>query len=311
MRIGLVRYLNARPLDYGLRQSAANPAPAGNPTQDSRSSGADSGTQAAELTGQDNTQTGTEFQLIEEIPSRLFQMLSAGELDAALISSVECLRNAERFGYCPSVGVCARDAAYSIVYIRRRDSKTESDPDAASADAARRFARPVRRILADAGSRSSIALLQSLYFRANGVLPSIEIERPEHIARRLGPEDGGLLIGDGALEFLDSRRAADVSDVFETIDLGRWWRESEDLPFVFALWAYPRERPLADELFEQSLAAGEREMDRIIDAAERDDARRYLTQNLHYRIGPDERRALERFRQRLTEAGLLDSDRIG
>lgn len=296
MRIGLVRYLNARPLDYGLRSTVR--VPTNNPPLQAASDERES-----KLTGQD---TSTELELIEEIPSRLFQMLRDRELDAALISSVECLRNPDLFGYCSTVGVCARREAYSIVYIRRRS------PDPAAGVAAldsRNFVTPVRRILADTGSRSSIALLQSLYFRANGVLPIIETRAPETIAEQVGPEDGGLLIGDGALQFLDQLRESSEPE-FEILDLAQWWSESEGLPFVFALWAYPRNRPVADHIFEASLAAGEQNMDRIVAEARRSDAEHYLTKNLHYRLGTAERSALQRFHQRLTEADLLFSDHI-
>ncbi|MCR9142029.1 MAG: hypothetical protein NXI24_07240 [bacterium] len=315
MRIGLVRYLNARPLDFGLREAVRVPT-ANAPLQSALVA------EARKLTGQATASESTESrtatssnpesqpglpQLIEEIPSRLFRMLRDRELDAALISSVECLRNPERFGYCRTVGVCARREAYSIVYIRRRSRA--ADGKSSDTASARDFASPVRRILADTGSRSSIALLQSLYFRANGQLPVIETENPERIADRLEVDDGGLLIGDGALQFLDRVRSGGAPD-YEILDLARWWYESEGLPFVFALWAYPLDRPLADRIFEDSLAAGERHMDRIIAAAERPDARAYLTENLHYRLGPEERAALERFRQRLTEAGLMLDDEI-
>ncbi|MEQ9363659.1 MAG: MqnA/MqnD/SBP family protein, partial [Leptospirales bacterium] len=289
--------LNARPLDYGLREAVRVP------TNQPALQGALAG-DGERLTGQDSARASLE--LVEEIPSRLYAMLRDRELDAALISSVECLRNPERFAYCATVGVCARREAYSIVYIRRRRSGRGADPRSVPA---RDFTTPVRRILADTGSRSSIALLQSLYFQANGVLPVIETESPERIAARLGPDDGGLLIGDGALDFLD-RTGAESEPAFEILDLARWWHESEGLPFVFALWAYPIERPLADRVFEESLAAGEANMDRIIAAADRGDARSYLTDNLHYRLGPLELSALERFRQRLAEAGLLTTDRI-
>ena len=284
MRIGLVRYLNARPLDYGLRSAAdlhASGSTAGDAPEILRSFF--SGAGSAGLT------------LIEETPSQLFQMLRAGQLDAALISSVECLRNPDLFGYCPTVGVCARSEVYSIVYIRRRTTGPVH------------FESPVRRILADSGSRSSIALLEALYFQANGVLPEIQSEEPDRIVERLGPDEGGLLIGDGALRFLDQMRDHPDSTI-EHLDLAGWWHRSEQLPFVFALWAYPKSRPVPDAVFEASLTAGENNITAIIAAAGRSDARRYLTENLHYRLGLSECAALQRFHERLAAAGLLGPD---
>jgi predicted solute-binding protein len=153
-----------------------------------------------------------------------------------------------------------------------------------------------------------VALLQALYYRVNGELPRVETERPERIPERLGPEDGGLLIGDGALQFRAAcagREAAGEAPEFTIFDLGRWWHETEGLPFVFALWAYPRNKALPDRLFEDSLSAGEERIEEIIATAGWAGARRYLTENLHYRLGPPELAALVRFRERLATAGLL------
>ena len=62
IRVGAVSYLNARPLYYGLSDLAH------------------------------------EIELVLEVPSRLSDMLAAGELDVALIPSVEYLRGAH-LGY--------------------------------------------------------------------------------------------------------------------------------------------------------------------------------------------------------------------
>lgn len=261
MRIGLVRYLNARPLDHGFRTSAPG--------------------------------TPASVECIEEIPSRLYAMLGAGDLDAALISSVECLRNRERFGFCRTVGVCTRTAADSILYLQRKSSYNSSP----------RPLRPVTGVLADVGSRTSVALLQVLYHAGNAALPEITPLSPAEIPDRLDENSGGLLIGDGALAFLD--RPAEDRERFEVYDLARLWYESEGLPFVFALWAYPRNAAVDDAIFEASLAAGETAIDEIIAAAAYPDARRYLTEILHYRVSADDLRGLERFRERLAACDLL------
>ena len=85
MRLGLVKHLNAHPLDYGFREDGVH-------------------------------------DLIEDTPARLYAMLAEGELDAALISSVECLRNEHRFGYCDTVGVCCHGALKSILYFEANEA---------------------------------------------------------------------------------------------------------------------------------------------------------------------------------------------
>ncbi len=173
---------------------------------------------------------------------------------------------------------------------------------------------PAARVFADTGSRSSLALLQSLYYRDYEQLPEIVTAEPEQIPGLLEQDDAGLLIGDGALRFLaehEENRAR-----FICTDLATWWRRRTGLPFVFALWAYPLHAAdvealeSLDALFEASLAAGEAAFEQIVAAADPQlsrslDARRYLSENLHYRLGLPERAALAEFRGALAAARLL------
>ncbi|MCB1169643.1 MAG: menaquinone biosynthesis protein [Leptospiraceae bacterium] len=254
MKIGLVKHLNAHPLDHGFRKSGKH-------------------------------------DLVEDTPARLYAMLSEGALSTALISSVECLRNRHRFGYCSSVGVCCDGPLRSILYFEAAENPADSLPSAAG------------RVFADNGSRSSVALLQVLYQANTGELPNIQSTEPEKIPDLVlqNPRDGGLLIGDAALRF--SLRE-DIHR-FRIRDLGQWWKETEGLPFVFALWAYPVEAPLEDSLFEASLDVGLRQMDEIIEASEFGFARQYLTELLHYRLDTPEWKALRRFQERLQALDLL------
>lgn len=274
-RLGLVQFLNARPLDQGFRERAA---------------------------------AGEDIELSEDTPAELFRRLQAGELDAALISSVECLRNAERLGFCEAVGVAARWQVRSILYIRPLASEERGSPD----DPAERPATlkddgpaargtPVECIYADSASRSSIALLECLYARERGALPQVETLPAAEIPRRCldearaGRSVGGLLIGDNALDFSQGEQR----DRFAAHDLASWWREREELPFVFALWAYPRKRPLPDAFFLESLERGLAQLADIAGESSYPGAQEYLGELLHYRLDAADRAGLARFRERL------------
>ncbi|MCB1140180.1 MAG: menaquinone biosynthesis protein [Leptospiraceae bacterium] len=254
MKIGLVKHLNAHPLDHGFRKSGKH-------------------------------------DLVEDSPARLYAMLSEGSLSTALISSVECLRNRHRFGFCSSVGVCCDGELRSILYFEAADNSAAALPSGNGT------------VFADSGSRSSVALLQVLYHTSRGALPDIRSTDPEKIPEMVlkSPGTGGLLIGDAALRF--SMRD-DIQD-FRIRDLGQWWKEVEGLPFVFALWAYPLEATLEDSLFEGSLEVGLKRMEEIIEASEFDFARQYLTELLHYRLDTPEWKALQRFQERLQALDLL------
>ncbi len=246
MRLGLVRFLNARPLDYGIRQAF----PSGD--------------------------------LLEETPARLVAELLAGRLDGALISSVECFRHADRLDFYPGVGVCARGAVRSILFFTRR----------AAGDPAR---AELERVFVDQGSRSSVALLEIL-LRTNGrPLPRFEEQAPALIPDLVDAHSGGLLIGDAALNFRHDPRSLD----FECRDLATWWYEREALPFVFALWAFPRERPLSADLFENSLDQGLAHLEKIAAGFPYPDALEYIRDVLHYRLDADDLRSLAVFRERL------------
>ena len=261
MRLGLVQYLNARPLDYGFRQDAL---------------------------------ANRSFQLYPDTPANLYRQLLAGELDAALISSVECLRNRDRLGFCSQVGVCSEARVASILYLKQPQSSLSPDD----------FVRhPAPTILVDSGSRSSVALLSSLLLEQGSSLPQIIPTDPQLIVEQIDQDHDGLLIGDSALHFAADRR----SEQFWIKDLAQWWHEQEGLPFVFALWAYPLEKILPDKLFVDSYLSGEAAIETIASQSSSSfpGALEYLQKNLHYRMGERELRSLQRFEQRLKQRQLL------
>jgi len=248
MRFGLVRFVNARPLDLGLKE---------------------------------NTDGHT---LIEATPAELFTLLQSKELDAALISSVECLRNRETLDTCMTVGICALHQVTSILYLA---------PSLSS--------RP-ETIFADNGSRTSVALLQLLFQLEYGYLPRMVPTPPETVIKKVANnEGGGLLIGDAALRFYYASRSTPI----EVRDLAEWWYSRERLPFVFALWAYPKERPVDHSIFERSCDYGMEHIESIVEHSDMPHVREYLTRTLHYRLTDDDHKSLERFNSLLSETDLL------
>lgn len=252
MRLGLVRYLNARPLDFAF---------------------------------QTDTERCTGVTCHPDTPARLVEQLLAGELDAALISSVECFRNADRLAWCDSVGVASESEVQSLLYLRRECDDLDI---------------PVKRIYLDEGSRTTVALVRLLYLRRFGHLPECVSLPPEEIPAKLDADTAGLLIGDAALSMFRSPAG------FHFHDLVTWWRSETGLPFVAALWAYPKEKAalFTGGFFESSLEWGLARMDEIL-ARYGEEYRNYLTEALHYRLTAEDRRALAVFSGLLQEKGLL------
>ncbi len=149
--------------------------------------------------------------LVQAPPTALIERLRAGELDAALVSSIEAIA---RPGYsvAAGLGIACKHEIRSVRAFRRRGV-------------------PVRSVGVDRSSATSVALLRLLLAR----LPASErAAQPEFAAiaptRRPDdlPHDLVLLIGDDGL-------AADPGSR-EVWDLGAHWRAWTGLPFVFAVW---------------------------------------------------------------------------
>ncbi len=252
VKIGLVKFLNARVLDAFFRSEKGR----------------------------------EKYEVLVDTPARLFAALRDGQLDAALISSVECLRNPGRFGYCKTVGVCALNEVKSILYIEKKSERNPNYP---------------QKVLGDDGSRTSHTLLDILIQSTTGRRVQIAGEKPELIPEKISVDTAGLLIGDEALRFHERRDREN----FYCRDLAEWWYETEKLPFVFALWAYPADRPVPDQIFEESLSYGEAHIEEIVRDCGFIGAKKYLTENLHFRLGPDDERSLQVFRERLAALDLL------
>lgn len=225
MRIGIVKHLNARPLTYYFENSS-------------------------------------EYDIISENPSVLVELLKAGELDLALISSIECERNKAVLSYSKQVGVCAKNFVRSVLFYRNRNESKLPEV-----------------IYTDSGSRASVALLQCLFYLEHMLTLNVIPTKAEEIQLMMKKSEGShLLFGDHALLHTTSKD-------YEIIDLASWWNEVTGLYFCFAFWAYPKERPVSDELLLKSLTIGLDNLDKIIQNEMRLPTAivdRYLRHELHY-----------------------------
>jgi len=176
IRIGAVSYLNARPLYYGLGRYAP------------------------------------QFKLSMDVPSRLAEQLAAGELDVALIPSVEYLRGASR-GYeiIPGFAIAARGPVRSVKLFSRVPWER------------------IERLALDAGSRTSQVLARIWLDEQYGVRPPRVEELPLGVSALESTADAVLVIGDRAMRVPHNS----FNDV---VDLGDAWHILTGLPFVFALW---------------------------------------------------------------------------
>ncbi len=252
IKIGAVSYLNAKPLYYRLNEFAA----------------------------------GVELSM--DVPSRLADRLAEGDLDVALVPSVEYLRGAEK-GYeiLSGFAIAARGAVRSVKLFSRVPRER------------------VERLALDEGSRTSQVLARIWLDAHHGVRPGRIESLPVGVPVLESTADAVLVIGDRAMRTPDAPFHA-------VVDLGEAWRAMTGLPFVFALWVV---RPGAElgalpDALARCRAEGLAEAGRL--AAEHgprlgldiQTCYEYLTKNLSYDLGEPEVAGLRRFAGMAAERGL-------
>jgi chorismate dehydratase len=217
-------------------------------------------------------------ELVYDYPSRLADALATGELDIALVPSAEVMRNLD-WVIVSDACIGCRGPVLSVKLLFRVPPGE------------------VQTLALDEGSRTSAALAQVLLKEIHGVIPRLT-------ALPLGCEpseadadaDAVLVIGDRAIRSADG--------VFtEAWDLGDRWCRWTELPFVFAMWVA---RPGVDtSAAERALAvARDNGLAHLTQIAREQSAvmnlpyelvYEYLSRNLHFVMGPGERRGLELF----------------
>jgi chorismate dehydratase len=233
-----------------------------------------------------DTQTDL-FDLRFDVPSRCATLLHDGGIDLGMIPSIEYLRGPEPYRIVPDLGIVSSGEVASVALFSRV-------PMAG-----------VRRIGLDTSSRTSASLTRVLCREAWGIDPVFE-PVPPGVAAAVEGCDAALLIGDPAL-FLEHEAAG-----LTKIDLGAEWTRVTGLPFVWAFWAgRPGAIDAADVAALQAARdQGVRDSDRIAGAycgaSRADVCRRYLRENIQYRLGDRERQGLRRYYELAAEHGLVE-----
>jgi chorismate dehydratase len=246
LRVGCVKYLNARPLIHGWPG-----------------------------------------EVILDYPSVLCDQLAHAQLDIALVSSFEFLRN-PIYRIVDGISISSRGPVYSVIVAYRGEL---SD---------------LEQIQLDPAAETSVNLLRCLLGEAK-LHPRFVSGSASSVTKRCGQ----LLIGDQAIRF---RR--DHEDDVCFWDLGEQWQSLMDLPFVYALWLVRPEvtnvQPIADCL----RALRDTNLDRIDDLVAGQKSfnaafcKRYYRQHLRFSFGKNERKGLRAFQKLCEKHGLLPKREI-
>lgn len=258
LRIGCVKYLNARPLIHGWR--------------------------------------GVEF----DHPSDLCKRLANGELDVALVSSFEFLRN-PIYRIVDGVSISSDGPVYSVV-VAHRGALSE-----------------IEEIELDPASQTAVNLLRCLLRErhlnprlvegSTGILPMGQAGVSPAVAQPAF--DARLLIGDHAIQFRQNH-----PHEFHFWDLSDEWKKLVGLPFTYALWLIRPEvadaKAIADRLRTlrhenlanlEDVIAGEKEFDPEF-------CRRYYCDYLQFNFGEAERNGLQTFASLCAKHGFVAKDKL-
>jgi chorismate dehydratase len=246
LRLGVVSYLNAAPTVYGLD---------GDP----------------------------DFRLVRDVPSRVADLLHAGEVDLGLIPSIEYA--AGDYAIVPGIAIGSRGPVRSVNLYHRVPIEQ------------------VRRVALDISSRTSIALTRVLLRERLGREPAY-IPCAPSVPAMLADADAALVIGDHALYF---------DGPVDRLDLGEEWTARTGLPFVFAFWAGPPGAVTAAGVarLQAALASGLAAVPSIASSYNGLGAGRaavneaYLRGNIAYGLGEAETEGLREFYRRARAASLI------
>jgi chorismate dehydratase len=263
LRIGAVPYLNTRPLIAGLEK------------------GAIAGT---------NGRLG-KIELRLAVPSRLPELLRQGEVDVALIPSIEYLRG-RPFFIIPGISIASRGAVESVLLFLKVPR-----------------IKDIRRVALDESSLTSATLTKIILQERYGLGQS----GVEYVLWQGGGDlnivqaDAVLVIGDNAMKM--HRQPGNGGKV---LDLGAEWKALTRLPFVYALWVTSR-KDLIEGATRLLLKARERGLAALKEIATAKAMRlglkpefclRYLSENIHYGLGEEEMAGLRRFYHYALSMGL-------
>ena len=216
--------------------------------------------------------------MVLDHPSALCAQLARGELDVALVSSFEFLRN-PIYQIIDGVSISSDGPVYSVVVAHRGEFGD------------------VTEIAVDPAAETSGNLLRCLVAELN-LKPAIGSTSSGDSVR--------MLIGDQAIRFRQ-RHGAD----FQFWDLGEQWKKLRDVPFVYALWLVRPEVQNGKSIADQLRALRDRNLTNIDNVIARETefdpefCRRYYRDHLRFSFGEEEKKGLRAFAELCRKHELL------
>ncbi len=153
------------------------------------------------------------YEFIDGVPSAVNRMISAGEIDISPSSSIEYLRNSDRYLLIENHSISSRGPVRSIFLFSKRPVETLGG----------------LTVLVTSQSETSVALLRIILNKFYGQ-ECLFTSTSAPIGEVMRSNVAYLLIGDDALA--EARKWPEL----HIYDLGDLWYKHTGLPFTFALW---------------------------------------------------------------------------
>ncbi len=230
------------------------------------------------------------FTLVTDTPANLAVRFAEGELDMALIPSIEYARNPEAVIVGP---ICIASLGAVETVLLFSDKAIED----------------IESVCVDSKSRTSVAMLQILFKEVYHRDVTLTVCHESRLSDMLRDADGALVIGDDAFNVDHARHVVH--------DLGELWYAYAGRPFVHAVMVARAGAKWdgAVKALAEGLDAG-LEHRELIAHAETDDHRLqdryydYLTKRILYRLEQEEIDGLAHFLTQAKRLGLADRDEL-
>ena len=227
---------------------------------------------------------GLPFPVRKIVPAQLYDVFRAGELDVALLSSIDVISKAQA-EVVDGVSISSRGDVFSVVLSYEGELKD------------------ITKVALDPASHTSNALLRIILEEFHGVVPKY-VQLTDEESNFLP----SLMIGDRAIK--TRIRTSNASERY--LDLvGEWFRNT-GMPFVFALWQLRKEFTDKSSLSGAIREAKRRGMAEIpkIALLEEDPAfaEGYLLNHIRYELGEEEKRGLALFGEYLQKLNIANNN---
>lgn len=227
------------------------------------------------------------FEMVIDVPSSLAQKLESGQLDLAMIPSIEYLRKENEYRALPGLSIASRGPVGTVLL------------------AARAPLDKIKTLAVDERSRTSVVLLRLLFGKVFAQDIEFIPSSPDPV-KMLKDHDAALIIGDQALALSNPGTGLTL------YDLSQEWFERTGKTFVHAVVAMPAETEIPEKslaLIQKSKVEG---LANIYEIAKRhaeksgvdvEVCKDYLENKIRYDLGEEEMAGLNHFRDLCLEGG--------